>query len=259
MVRSWFRRDRPGLPDEWRQILDVRSAQWARLDAGERDRLAELADHIARTKRWEAARGLEITDEIRTLVSAHAALLILGLDESRYDSVRSIVVRKNALRKPPPTPGWGPVAGVVDGSTSVIDGEAHDHRGPLMINWVTFRREAAAPRWGRDVVLHEFAHKIDMHDLSVDGTPMLPDEAFRARWVEVCTAEYDALQVGADPDGVLRDYAGTNPAEFFAVTTEVFFTRGALMAERKPDLYDVFRTFYGQDPAAREHRAASLR
>lgn len=255
-MRAWLRRERPGLPKEWASILAARSAQWARLSGDEQARLGELADHIARTKRWEAARGLEITDEIRTLVSAHAALLILGLDESRYESVRAIVVRKNPLRKPAPVPHWGPVAGVIDGSPTVIDGESHDHRGPLMINWVTFRREAMRPRFGRDVVIHEFAHKIDMHDLSVDGTPLIADQAFRDRWVAVCTAEYEALQEGPDADGVLRDYAGTNPAEFFAVTSEVFFTRPGVLAERKPDLYDVVRTFYGQDPAERERRSA---
>lgn len=256
MVRSWFRRDRPGLPEDWQQILAARSAQWARLDTAERERLAELADGFARAKRWEAAQGVAITDEIRTLVSAHASLLILSLDETRFDQVRTIVVRTNAMRRAAPTPNWGRVPGVVSGAPSIIDGEAHDHRGPLMINWTTFRREAAQPRWGHDVVLHEFAHKIDMNDLSVDGTPLVPDDAFRARWIEVCTAEYEALQDGSDLDGVLRDYAGTNPAEFFAVTTEVFFTRGLVMAERKPALYDIFREFYGQDPAERERRAA---
>lgn len=257
MARSWFRRDQPGLPANWTEILAARSAQWHRLDDTERALLGELTDHVVRTKRWEAARGLELTDEIRTLVAAHAALLLLGLDEASFDGVRTIVVRKGPLRKPPPTPGWGPVAGVVDGSTSILDGETHDHRGPLMINWAAFRREAANPRFGRDVVLHEFAHKIDMHDLSVDGTPMLPDLEFRRRWIDICTREFEAVRDGHDDERVLRDYAGTNPAEFFAVTTEVFFTRAALLEDRKPELYDVFRTFYGQHPAERERRTTT--
>lgn len=255
MVRSWFRRERPGLPDGWETILDRRSAQWRLLDGDERVRLGELADHLLRTKRWEAARGLELTDEVRTLVAGHAALLGLGLDESRYDAVRAVVIRRGALRKPPPTPTWGPVGGVVDGSPSMLDGEAHDGHGPLMVNWTSFRREAANLRLGRDVVLHEFAHKLDMNDLSIDGTPLLANADHRQRWVEVCGREFDALQDGPDPDGVLRSYAGTSPAEFFAVTTEVFFTRATDLAQHKPALYEVFATFYGQDPASRAQRA----
>jgi len=257
VLRSLFRRERPGLPTDWEAILERRSAHWPLLDGDERARLGELADYLLAEKRWEAARGLELTDEVRTLVAAHAALLGLGLDESWYDEVGSIVVRRSVLRKPAPVPHWGPVAGVVDGSPDVLDGEAHDRRGPLMINWTSARREAGNPRLGRDVVLHEFAHKFDMRDQDIDGTPPIADPQFRARWIDVCTTEYEALL--DDPgERVLRSYAATNPAEFFAVATETFFTRPVLMDERKPELYDLFRTFYDQDPAARVRRSSVL-
>ena len=72
----------------------------------------------------------------------------------------------------------------------------------------------------------------------------------RQRWVEVCTTRYDAVRDG-EPEVFLRSYAGTNPGEFFAVATETFFTRPIELADRHPDLFDVFATFYRQDPAAR--------
>ena len=97
-------------------------------------------------------------------------------------------------------------------------------------------------------MLHEFAHKIDMHDGVLDGTPLLPDDDERQRWVDVCTAHYDAVRDG-DPEAFLRSYAGTNPGEFFAVATETFFTRPVDLAARHPDLYGVFAAFYRQDPA----------
>jgi Mlc titration factor MtfA (ptsG expression regulator) len=220
------------------------------LDAAERERLGALAEHLLTTKRWEAARGLALSDEVRTVVAAHAALLILGLDESWYDAVGTIVIRRGAMRKPPPVPSWGPVPGVVNGSPGPVDGEAHDGRGPVMINWTSARREAAFPRLGRDVTLHEFAHKLDMRDGTIDGTPFIEDEAARRRWIEVGTAEFAALRAGA-PGSVLRAYGATNPGEFFAVATETFFTRPLELAAEKPELYDVLRTFFRQDPAAR--------
>lgn len=256
MLRSLLRRERPGLPEDWQEILTARSAQWALLTADERARLGELAEHLLTTKRWEAARGLTLTDEIRTVVAAHAALLILGLDESWYDGVGTIVIRRGAMRRRPPTPSWGPVRGVVDGSPGPVDGEAHDGRGPVMINWASARREAANPRYGRDVTLHEFAHKIDMRDSTIDGTPYIPDPAQRQRWIEVGTAEFEALRAGTGGD-LLRPYAATNPGEFFAVATETFFTRPARMAAEKPALYEVLATFFRQDPAARVPPAAS--
>src|SRR5215211_5872411 len=252
--RQRDRRERPGLPERWREILAARSAHWALLDDAERDRLGELADHVLRTKRWEAARGFELTDEVRTLVAGHAALLVLGLDESAYDRVGSIVVRGGAMRRTAPMAG--PARGVLMDAPGAVDGEAHASDGPIMVVWSSARREAANPAWGRDVVLHEFSHKLDMLDGTMDGTPLIDDDDLRARWVDVLTAEYRAVRTGAD--GWLRTYAGTNPAEFFAVATEAFFTLPAAMQQDKPALYDVLSTYYRQDPAARV-RAALLR
>jgi MtfA peptidase len=246
-VRRFFHRDQPGLPADWRAILAARSAQWGILDDDERTRLGELADHVLRTKRWEAARGFELTDEVRTVIAAHAALLVLGLDESAYDGVGTIVVRSRAMNRTAPMAG--PARGVLMDAPGAVDGEAHASGGPIMVVWSSARREAANPSMGRDVVLHEFSHKLDMLDGTMDGTPPIDDADLRRRWVEVLTAEYRAVRDGSD--GWLRSYAGTNPSEFFAVATEAFFTVPIAMHADKPALYDVLADYYRQDPAAR--------
>jgi Mlc titration factor MtfA (ptsG expression regulator) len=51
---------------------------------------------------------------------------------------------------------------------------------------------------------------------------------------------------------LLDDYGATDPGEFFAVATEVFFDRPIDCREIKPELYEVLASFYQQDPAARE-------
>jgi Mlc titration factor MtfA (ptsG expression regulator) len=101
-----------------------------------------------------------------------------------------------------------------------------------------------------NVVWHEFAHKLDMLDGTVDGTPPLADEVAMAEWVRVCTPEYERLRDGL-PDPLLRSYGGTNTGEFFAVATEVFFGRPVDLRELKPELYRVLAGFYRQDPARR--------
>jgi Mlc titration factor MtfA (ptsG expression regulator) len=244
------RHDRAGLPAAWRSILDARSAQWRLLDETERTRLGELADWLLRERRWEAARDFELTDEVRTLVSAHAALLILGLDETWYSAVGSVVVRAGAMEQN----RFGGGRGIITRAPGVIDGEAHHDDGPLMVSWAAARREAAQPRWGRDVVLHEFTHKLDMLDGTLDGTPHLDDPELLARWVKVCTNYFEAVREGTGPS-ILRQYAGTNAAEFFAVATETFFTRPLELRAQTPDLYDLLREFFCQDPAGRVERA----
>ena len=107
---------------------------------------------------------------------------------------------------------------------------------------------ARHPERGHNVVYHEFAHKLDMLDGVIDGTPPLERQEELDRWVEVCTAEYEALRNGTD-DGFLDGYASVDPAEFFAVATEAFFDLPVQLEAAKPDLYAVLRDFYRQDPA----------
>ena len=80
----------------------------------------------------------------------------------------------------------------------------------------------------------------------------------RQRWIDVCTAACERIRQG-HTNGALRDYAATNPGEFFAVATEAFFTAPEKFSAAEPELYDVLRAFYRQDPAARTDRAASPR
>jgi Mlc titration factor MtfA (ptsG expression regulator) len=227
-------------------------AWWPLLDSGEQQRMIEITGRLLSDKRWEAARGFELTDETRTLIAGQAALLAIGLADDAFDDVDTIIVHPANVR----LHGQRSVqAGrvVADGPFTVA-GQAHQ-RGPVLIAWDTARRELRFPGRGSNVVLHEFAHKLDMADSFVDGTPRLLDQAQYERWVEVCTAEYQRVRRG-EP-GPLRPYAGTNPAEFFAVATEVFFDRPLAMAAERPELYDVFRRYYRQDPAARLIDASS--
>jgi Mlc titration factor MtfA (ptsG expression regulator) len=128
-------------------------------------------------------------------------------------------------------------------------GDAHDDRGPVILAWDEARAAARRPGSGHNVVYHEFAHKIDMLDDIVDGTPPL-GRGDLARWVEVCTEAFTALRAGVDRPP-LQPYGATNPSEFFAVATEAFFDVPVELERFEPDLYDVLRNFYRQDPAAR--------
>jgi MtfA peptidase len=183
-----------------------------------------------------------------------AGLLALGLDPDCYHEVRAIIVHPTTRVLTGPRPG--PARGVVvDGPFPVI-GQAHGRRGPVIVAWDAVRRDLRRAEGGHNVVFHEFAHKLDMLDGILDGTPPQSDQATLDRWIAVCTAEYEALRAG-EGGPLLRRYAGTNPGEFFAVATEVFFVRPVELATDKPDLYEVLAGFYRQDPAERVRRSES--
>ena len=108
---------------------------------------------------------------------------------------------------------------------------------------------------GRDVVLHEFAHKLDMRDGVVDGTPLIDDADRRQRGSRSARAEYERRPHRTDRS--LRSYAATNPGEFFAVATETFFTVPLDLRSLHPDLYEVLQRLLPPGPGGPCHTFAS--
>lgn len=234
--------------DDWRRLLAERMVHWNMLDDDERADLEDLIRIFIVDKRWEGV-GIELTDTHKVCISAMACLLLLGLDYEFYGKVKWIRVHPTTVVLKT-TRGVG-VQGVVTDSPFPILGEA-DFDGPVVLAWDSASDSARHPERGHNVVYHEFAHKLDMINGVVDGTPPLDDDEV-ARWIEVCTREYENRRDGTGGN-LLDPYAGVNPGEFFAVATELFFDRPVDMQRHKPDLYEVLAGFYRQDPAERERR-----
>lgn len=240
-----------GLNDDDISLLARVVPGWPHMAHDEQTRITEHCDRLLRQKRWEAARGFQLTQPIRVHIAAQASLLILGLDYECYRRVHSIIVHPTRMIRSRVRPG--PVRGVVSSGPITILGEAAHGTGPVVIAWDTVLHDTRQRERGHNVVFHEFAHKIDMLDDLLDGTPPISDPDQRERWIEVCTTSFERLRNDTST-GVLRDYASVNPSEFFAVATEVFFSAPEKLWARERDLYDVLREFYRQDPAARAAR-----
>lgn len=213
----------------------------------------EMVTELLWSRRWEGARGFDLTDEMCTVIAAQVALVCLGFEEEGLAAVhelKTIIVHPRTITLRGPHHDGG---GLVSDGPRRLSGEAHDGTGPLLLAWDSVRRETRSRVGRRNVVIHEVAHKLDMLDGVIDGTPPL-DPSRLTRWAQVCTAEIEALRAPPSDDtarAVLRPYAATNPAEFFAVATETFFTVPVAVRARHSELYAVLADFYGQDPAAR--------
>jgi Mlc titration factor MtfA (ptsG expression regulator) len=216
---------------------------WRRLSGEQRERLEGIALDLLIEKRWEAANGFDLTDEIRVRIAAQAAVLVLGLPDDSYHRVRSIIVHPTTL--------------VLRGEHSQVPGLVSDapvplaglteSRGTVVIVWDVVQNDARHSGRGHNVVFHEFAHQLDMLDGTVDGTPPLTDQDQFDRWVEVCTRIYHQVASGQG-GAALSTYAGVNAGEFFAVATEVFFDNPSGLRHDHQDLYDVLAEYYRQDP-----------
>lgn len=233
-------------PETARQLLPTWVPHAAHLTHAQRERLLDDTVTVAQRFRWEAAKGLDLTDQMRVAVAGHAALLSLELPEGPdvWHKVDTIIVHPSQMVRSGSRPSH--FVGVYTDDTTTIIGEAHDV-GPVLVSWSAVRRQVLFHQRAGNVLLHEFAHQLDARDGSLDGTPVFPDGLdLRDDWIDVCTDVWERMQT--EPHPVIDRYGATNPAEFFAVAVETFFVRPLSLFETEPALYELLAAYLGQDP-----------
>lgn len=235
-------------PAEWRAIVDRTIPQLARMDEASRTELLGHAQVLLAEKHFEGCGGLELTDEIRVTIAVQASRLLLNRPDDYFPSVTSILVYPAAVSH---QRSEVLAEGIWEESEMGISGLATGRKGAIVLAWDDVLHGLSEPGDARDVTLHEFAHELDYQDRSFDGTPPLESRAAYRAWGRAMQPAFEAHRaaVAAGQRSVLDDYAATNPAEFFAVLTEHFFERPRELRERHPDLYEVIKAFYRQDPA----------
>ena len=260
MLLTWLR-DRKrreitaeAFPDAWLSVLRRNVPQFAWLTTLEQARLQDDLRIFIAEKSWEGCRGLVLTDEMRVTVAGYAMLIALKQAHDYYPNVESILIYP-ASYVVPGRQTFGPF-GTVTETNDHRAGEAWSSDLPIVISWTDALEGARHTDDGYNIVIHEFTHKLDGRDGSSNGVPPLdsgPTAPSYERWEQVMSARYNQL-VALSHSGihsVLNPYGATNAAEFFAVSTECFFERPAILAEALPDLYALLRDYYGFDFAKR--------
>lgn len=219
------------------------------LSAGEARRLRELAVLFLAEKQIAPVRGVVLSDDDRVEIALQACLPVLELGLDWYDGWVGIVVHPSDFHVRRSQTGED---GVVHEWDDALAGESWPG-GPVVLSWEALDDSGSVAEGGANVVIHEFAHKLDMLTGEADGVPPLPSRAARERWVEVFDAAFDRFctQVEAGTETFLDPYAAEHEAEFFAVASEAFFESPNALRREYPALYELFSSFYRQDPAAR--------
>ncbi len=251
-LRQW--RDRRTLsqrpiPDAlWRATL-ARYPFLACLSKVEAQRLRELSTLFLARKEFNGAQGLNVTDDMAVAIAAQACLPILHLGLDWYDGFVGIVVhagevvaRREVMDED----------GVVHAYDEPLSGEAMEG-GPVTLSWQDVADAGNTAGWGYNVVVHEFAHVLDMRDGVADGVPPLPNRTMHAQWQAAFDAAYQAFcaQVDAGEETLLDPYGAEHPSEFFAVVCEEFFVTPLDLQADHPAVYKVLVDFFQQDPALR--------
>jgi MtfA peptidase len=193
--------------------------------------------------------ALEVTPHMRIVIAMQACVLLLGKKGSVADVIEDYASFENVIVYPgefPRSYDFEDEYGVVHKLDEAIAGESWDG-GPVLLSWPAV--EAGYIESGMSLVIHEFAHKLDMLNGDIDGIPLLPAERIEP-FRNAITEAYDdfCIHVDANEDTPIDPYAAEAIDEFFAVTCEVFFEEPELLQLEYPDYYAQLRAYFAIDP-----------
>jgi len=197
-------------------------------------------------KQFIGQEGIEVTDEMRVIVAGNACLLLSG-NQRRFTGFSSILIYPEAY-----TAHETQHDGLL--TTKKPSKRAGESwvRGPIVLSWANTINGSLNAEDGHNVVIHEFAHKLDEQSGHMNGLPVLSNTSQYNAWNKVLSEEFNALHERArqGDNRVLDAYGTVSPAEFFAVASESFFEKPAQMQQRLPELYEQLQTFYNLNPVS---------
>jgi Mlc titration factor MtfA (ptsG expression regulator) len=249
MFTRWRRRNvlrRSALDsDAWQRVASEFEFV-ERLNGEETERLQQLVVLFLDEKRIHGAGGLELDDEMQLRIAIQACILILNLGLDYYAGWVEIIVYPDEFV---PEREYTDEAGVVHVTREPLAGEAW-LQGPVILSYADVAR---AGEDGVNVIIHEFAHKLDMLNGSANGYPPLHGQMKRDDWVSAFEHAYKDLRkrIERGEEPAIDPYAAENPGEFFAVLSEVFFEAPDVVQQEYPKVYEQLSLFYRQDPFGR--------
>ncbi|MEM1176565.1 MAG: M90 family metallopeptidase [Pseudomonadota bacterium] len=230
-----------------RDILQRKVGLYSKLPEVLREQLHGHINVFLDEKRFLGLDGQAIDNDVAVTIAGNACLLLLNRQTSYFPGFESILVYPSVYE-----------ADHVEHDGEIRSEKRHRrageswHRGPIVLAWSSVEHGTLNSGDGYNVVLHEFAHKLDEENNGTNGQPVLHVAGHYQEWAGVLGREYEAFadRVARRKNKVMDEYGLTSPAEFFAVATESFFEKGWSMQRRLPELYEQLKKFYAVDPAS---------
>ncbi|VAW68606.1 Putative inner membrane protein [hydrothermal vent metagenome] len=231
----------------WQHVRQLACISY--LTSVEKSRLRILTAVLLQQKIFIGEQGLNLDDGMKVLIAAQACVPILKLGLNYYSGFVQVSVY--------PTAFWverdeSDEAGIVHHKKVLLSGESWS-RGPVILSWDEIKRDMHHQREGHNVVIHEFAHKIDMLNQGANGMPPIPAGSSTEEWVNAFEHAYTHLleRLEHHHKTCINTYGATSQAEYFAVVSEYFFTAPQHLIHCSHQVYIELKKFYQQDPAKR--------
>ena len=218
---------------------------YVRLPEELKRRLNGLINVFLKEKKFYGCDGLQVTDEMRVTIAAQACLLYLNREGYGYRKLKTILLYPAAYT----ADQLGHEGGIATTKISLRAGESWVG-GPIVLSWDDTKKGAANFNDGKNVVIHEFAHKLDEESPGMDGLPVLNHQSHYQAWAKVLGREFERhrRRVAKGQKTVVDAYGASAPAEYFAVLTEHYFEQPEKLKETRPELFEQLRLFYRINP-----------
>ena len=248
---AWLRKR--GLASKWQKFLEDNVNLYSRLPKQYRKALHGYINVFLDDKQFIGCDDFVITDETRLVIAAQACVLLLGLESDVYPDFHTVMVYPTAYyAEESVSDGL-----VVTQEKSLRSGESWS-RGVVVLSWEEVVDNSRGDSPGHNVVVHEFAHRLDQQNSIAEGVPVLDSRRLYERWASVLGSEFETLQRGVaqGEQSVIDAYGATSPAEFFAVVSELFFELPKVLERHHPKLYRQLWGYYKLDTAAWDKQRA---
>ncbi|MEO0416122.1 MAG: zinc-dependent peptidase [Verrucomicrobiota bacterium] len=228
-------------PPEHVAVLEHRFPIYQRLTSQQKRRLHALICCYIEDKTFVPCNGLEtVTNEMKVLIGAHAALLALNRPIWMYPTLHTIRVYPHAFDS---TDHQGKVHKMI--------GESEE-AGTVSLAWDWTKHGAEHAGDGKNPALHEFTHQLDQESGDTDGMPLLASAGIsEATWMLAFMLTFQQVvdQIDAEKESLFNDYGLSHPAELFAAGAERFFEKPRELRDEHAALYRNLSQFFGFDPA----------
>lgn len=243
-LRDYFRKKRffaAPFPQNWEKILQRNLPVYSAFSERERQKLHFRIKEFLSEKTFEACGGLKtVTDEMAVTVAAHASLLSVNRPGPAWQTLQSVLIYPRAFSAPNEESEID--GGLVERERGKRDGESWSH-GSIVLSWQRITRDIALHGNGQNVIIHEFAHRLDADDGITGGRPPFDSAEDARAWQIVAAREIERLRAG-DTGTVIDEYGAENPAEFFATSVEAFFEKPEAMRSAHPELYTLLEKLF---------------
>lgn len=220
------------MPLKRKKILNKHFAFYINLPSNKKRRFEQKVQHFIHVKDFIPRQIPQVTEEMKVLISACAVQLTFGYPKVFLSHFKRILVY--------PDNYYSTI------NNTYHKGEVNPKLRAIVLSWKAFVEGYIHHRDGRNLGLHEMAHALRLENLILNAEYNFLDINVLDRWQVL--ADQEMTNIANGNSRMFRDYAGTNPDEFFSVAVENFFGRPEQFKRAMPNLYAILVLLLKQDP-----------